>query len=99
MNGSGNDSSVESSDSLGRVEATEDPSGVSAHSSLSALVLDNNSCNFEGMREQESTESVAQSDQIVIVSEQCRNQSCSDQEVSANRGHEAESEHAGYTNL
>jgi hypothetical protein len=99
MNGSGNCSSVESSDSLGRVEAADDLGGVSEGASLSALVLDNNSCHLKWVWKEDTTESVAQSDHIVIVSEQCRNQSCSDQEVSANWWQEAESEDAGNTNL
>ena len=47
MNGSGNCSSIESSDSLGRVEAADDLGGVSEGASLSALVLDNNSCHLK----------------------------------------------------
>jgi hypothetical protein len=84
MNGSGNGSSVETCDSIGRVEPADDLGGISEHASLSALVLDNNSCHLKWMREEDATESVPQSDQIVIVSEQSRNQSSSDQEVSAN---------------
>jgi hypothetical protein len=84
MNGSGNGSSVETSDSIGRVEAADDLGGISEHASLCSLVLDNNSCNLKWVREEDATESVPQSDQIVIVSEQSRNQSSSDQEVSAN---------------
>ena len=84
MNRSGYGSSVEASNAVGGVEASENLKAVTKHTSLGALMLDDNSGYLKGMRQKDATESIAQSDHIVVVSNDCRNQSSSDEEVSPN---------------
>ena len=55
MNGSWDGTSVESGDALRGVEAAENLQSVSEHASAGSLVLDYNSGNFEGVRQNDAT--------------------------------------------
>ena len=99
MNCPGDGTSVEAGDTLRRVEAAEDLQGVSEHASARSLVLDNDSADFEGVWQDDASQSIAQGDQGVVVSKQWRNQASSDQEVSTNWRNQPKGEHARHTNL
>lgn len=58
MDGSGDDTSVESGETLIGVESSHDSHGVTEHSTGSTVVLDDNSGHFEGVGKQNATESI-----------------------------------------
>ena len=99
MNCSGDDTSVEAGNTLWGVESSQDLSCVAEHACAGALVLDNDSCYLEGVRQDDATESIAKGDQSVVVAKQCGNQSSGDQKVSTNWRNQTKGKHAGHSNL
>lgn len=93
-------SSVETGNSLTCIESTKHTSKVSKHSlSCGTVVLDNNSGNFEGVRQQNASQHVQEIHGAVRLAKHCWQVAECHQEVAANHRNQTKGEQLAHSDL